>query len=144
MWMPLGFCVRDWLGRVILAGSASSSASSALVAEVLSACWAVDEVLRLPWSGPYILEGDSAMAVAWMDGEAGSLMPALQRARTAMRTRGDFTTMLISREGNHLADRLAHLGKGNIGSSTWTSAAPPPSDLFLGLDPPVFFPCTEL
>lgn len=89
----IGFCVRDWQARIILAGAAHSDASSALVTEIIAARWEIGEVLKLHWAGPIILDGDSMTTVAWLGGESGSIMPALIDAQRLMATRGVLTTL---------------------------------------------------
>lgn len=114
------------------------------MAEVLAPSWAIEELRRTAWNGPVVLEGDSATALAWLAGESGSLMPALRRTRDIMMTSGTFSTMLIPREVNILADLLAHFGKSNRGRNVWSFVNPPPSGLLGGLDPQDFISCIEL
>lgn len=106
--LGIGFCARDWLGRIVLAGAAHSTASSALVAELLAARCAIEEVLNLNWAGSLILEGDSATVVAWW-------RVRLSHARSSRYpsdySRGNIHMVLVPREANALADNLANYGK---------------------------------
>lgn len=65
----------DHGGFLILAGSGPIEASSALLAELSAAAWAIQQTVELGWPGERILEGDSATIASWLGGTGGSLHP---------------------------------------------------------------------
>lgn len=124
----LGFTLRNWNGEFILAGASGFRASSPLVAEVLAGCWAIDCCLCLPWDGNKIVEGDTAIAVTWLGGEVGSMMPQLMRTRQKNRVRGGSPFLLLP---GAAADILARFGRRTQGRRRlWSFMDPFPASLF--------------
>lgn len=134
----LGFSIRDSSGNFLAAGAAPSNASSALVAEILAVCWALEEFRRFVWSGNLLIEGDSLTAISWLAGESGSLLPALLRARAILASLRRYQLIWIPREANVIADDLARFGKSLVVKKVWNAEQPPPGGICTGLDAQVF------
>lgn len=92
-----------------MVGSRRSEASSTLIAELLAAHWALENIAFLHNHNDIdiVLEGDSATIIAWLNGESGSLHPRLLQARKLILERGRIRVSLTPRSNNSLADKVA-------------------------------------